>query len=134
MPVFKQALRKAILVEALEDILVQQIAEDVNNFVKNLVEFKFLDCFEVFLEHLIEVEHKCFRCSIVLVHNLFEREFDGQLNLRISFHSLSRNLNNAVSQSDQLTNKVFVFDLLITNEFVAFFDDEVGETLSELFK
>ena len=53
LALFKQALCKATDIEALENILIEQIAENMYDLVQAFGQFCLLNILEVFLEHLI---------------------------------------------------------------------------------
>ena len=132
--VFKKTLGKAVFVEALKDVFVEQVSEDVYDLVKEVVELQLLDGFEVLVEHFVKVEHKCLGSPVVLVYYFFKGQLDGKLNLGVSLHRLGRDLDNTVAQLDELTHKVFILDLLISDKFISFFNYEFRETFSQLFK
>ena len=124
MPIIQESLSKAVFVETFENVLVEKIPEDVDDFVQDFIEFNFLDRFEVLLEHFVKIEHKSLGSPVVLIDYVFEGEFDRQLDLGILLHGFYSNLHDAVPKLDQLADEVFVLDLLVTHQFVPLLDDE----------
>lgn len=94
--VVQEPFSKAVFVESFENVLVEKIPEDVNDFVQDLVQLDFLDRFEVLLEHFVEVKHECLGSPVVLVDNVFEGEFDAKLDLGVLFHGFDCNLHDAI--------------------------------------
>ena len=53
MPLLEQPFRKAIFVETLEDILLVEVAENLNYLVNSVIQISFTDRLEVLFEHFI---------------------------------------------------------------------------------
>ena len=125
MPIVQEPLCETIFVKPFEDVFVQQIPKDLDNFVQNFIELDLLYRFEVFFEHVIKVENQSFRGTTILVDDIFEGEFYGQFDLGVLLHCLGGDLHDPVPELDELADEVFVFDLLISDKFVPFLDDEL---------
>ena len=87
----EKPLGKATHIEALKNVLVKKVSEDVNNFVEAISKFTLLNILKVFLEHFVQVEDKGFSCAIVDIHDFFEGHLDCHINLRILLHGLVLN-------------------------------------------
>ena len=130
LALLKQSLGETADIETFKDVFVEEVAENVNDFVQTLGKLRLLDILEVFLKHLIEVKHECFGGTISDVDDLFEGHFDCHVNLRVLQHGRALDAANSLTKINHLCYKLFVLDFF-SHKFVALVYDKFGEVLSQ---
>ena len=133
LTLLEQPLGEAADVEAFKDILIEQVTEDRDNFVKSLCELSLLNVLEVLFEHLIKVEDESLCRPVVDIDDLFKCHFDGQINLRVLLHGFGLDAADSLSQLDELDDQLVILGLF-RHEFVALIDDELTKVLPEQLK
>lgn len=100
LSLFKQTLRETADIETLKDVFVEQVSENVNDFVQALSQFRLIDILEVLLEHLVEVEDECLGRTIINIDDFLKSHLNCHVNLSVLLHGPILHIADSLTKVD----------------------------------
>lgn len=130
--VVEEALAEAVLVEALEDILVLDVAEDLDHSFKPVVDFSLGQSLEILLKLVVQVVDETHGCLFaLLVEEGFKSSLDGQVDVHILSEAALVNTHHLFSQIDHVSHEFIMLELFISHELGALLNDIERELLGK---
>ena len=122
-PLVEQALGKVVLVEALEDVLVLQVSENVDNLIHLVRDLDFSVVLKLLFELVIQIHHETLGRLLILVDEALESVHDSQLDSTVPLQSLGVEVKDLLSKLDNLLDQLLTRDTFVLNQFDTFASD-----------
>ena len=130
--IVEEALAEAVLVVALKDILVLDVAEYLDYSLQALIDFSLGQALEILLELVVQVVDETHSCLLaLLVKIIFKSGLDGQVDVHISSKAALVNAHHLFSEVDDVGYELIMLELFISHELGALLNDVDRELLGK---
>ena len=108
----------------LKDILVLQVSEERDDFVKGVIDFALMYAFEVLLELVVQVGDQTLGSPFVQIDELLKGSLDRQVYVRVSLETFVVEVDELLSELDEAGDELIFLQVLVGHQFVALHLDE----------